>query len=136
MELSEYRTMYRLENRHWWYVGMQRITTTLIAGLYPNRTNLQILDAGCGTGAAIQYLSQFGTITGCDLSAMALGFCQQRGLSRLSRTYGTSQFFNYRRLFRVARDLSKLWLHLVIRKEHLQTVDAISPEAHKSEVNL
>lgn len=85
MELSEYRTMYRLENRHWWYVGMQRITTTLIAGLYPNRTNLQILDAGCGTGAAIQYLSQFGTITGCDLSAVALGFCQQRGLSRLSR---------------------------------------------------
>ncbi len=52
------------------------------------------------------------------------------------RAYGTSQFFNYRRLFRVARDLSKLWLHLVIRKEHLQTVDAISPEAHKSEVNL
>lgn len=36
------------------------------------------------------------------------------------RAYGKSQFFNYPRLYRVARDLSKLWLSLVLRKEHLQ----------------
>lgn len=36
------------------------------------------------------------------------------------RAYGKSQFFNYRRLVRVARDLAKLWLKLVWRKEHLQ----------------
>ncbi len=36
------------------------------------------------------------------------------------RAYGKSQFFNFRRLFRVAIDLSKLWVRLVIRKEHLQ----------------
>ncbi|GIK58549.1 MAG: glycosyltransferase family 2 protein [Chloroflexi bacterium] len=36
------------------------------------------------------------------------------------RAYGKSQFFNYRRLARVARDLAKLWLWLVWRKEHLQ----------------
>lgn len=35
------------------------------------------------------------------------------------RAYGRSQFFNYPRLFRVARDLGKLWWRLVIRKEHL-----------------
>jgi glycosyltransferase involved in cell wall biosynthesis len=34
------------------------------------------------------------------------------------RAYGHSQFFNYRRLARVARDLTKLWWRLVIRKEH------------------
>jgi glycosyltransferase involved in cell wall biosynthesis len=28
------------------------------------------------------------------------------------RAYGRSQFFNFRRIFRVARDLSKLWLQL------------------------
>ncbi len=37
------------------------------------------------------------------------------------RAYGKSQFFNFRRLFRVAVDLSKLWVRLVIRKEHLKT---------------
>jgi glycosyltransferase involved in cell wall biosynthesis len=36
------------------------------------------------------------------------------------RAYGKSQFFNYRRLARVAHDLAKLWLQLVWRKEHLQ----------------
>src|SRR3954471_6334840 len=34
------------------------------------------------------------------------------------RTYGTSQFFNFRRLFRTARDLMLLWLALVVRREH------------------
>jgi SAM-dependent methyltransferase len=85
METQEYETMFVVEDRHWWYVGMQRITTALVAHFYPHRTDLQILDAGCGTGAAMCYLSPFGTVTGCDLSALALTFCQQRGLSRLSQ---------------------------------------------------
>lgn len=37
------------------------------------------------------------------------------------RAYGKSQFFNFRRLAQVARDLAKLWLKLVWHKEHLQT---------------
>jgi len=34
------------------------------------------------------------------------------------RTHGQSQFFNFRRLFRVARDLMLLWYALVVRREH------------------
>ena len=34
------------------------------------------------------------------------------------RTHGQSQFFNYRRLFRVARDLMLLWYALVVRRGH------------------
>jgi glycosyltransferase involved in cell wall biosynthesis len=34
------------------------------------------------------------------------------------RAYGKSQFFNYRRLFRTARDLMRLWVALVVRREH------------------
>jgi glycosyltransferase involved in cell wall biosynthesis len=37
------------------------------------------------------------------------------------RAYGKSQFFNYGRLARVARDLSKLWWQLVVKKEDLAT---------------
>jgi SAM-dependent methyltransferase len=85
METEEYETMFAVEDRHWWYVGMQRITTNLIACLYPHRTDLHILDAGCGTGAAMRYLSPFGMVIGCDLSALALSFCKQRGLSRLGQ---------------------------------------------------
>ncbi len=45
------------------------------------------------------------------------------------RAYGKSQFFNYPRLIRVGLDLSRLWVQLVLHKEHLQmpeTADRIS----------
>lgn len=41
-------------------------------------------------------------------------------VNHFHRAYGHSQFFNFRRLFRVAKDLTKLWFRLVIKKEHLQ----------------
>jgi glycosyltransferase involved in cell wall biosynthesis len=34
------------------------------------------------------------------------------------RAYGRSQFFNFRRLFRTAVDVMKLWFVLVVRREH------------------
>jgi glycosyltransferase involved in cell wall biosynthesis len=36
------------------------------------------------------------------------------------RAYGKSQFFNFKRLFRVARDLRALWWRLVVQKEQLR----------------
>ncbi|HEY0736812.1 MAG TPA: glycosyltransferase family 2 protein [Herpetosiphonaceae bacterium] len=38
------------------------------------------------------------------------------------RTYGTSQFFNFRRLRRIPPQLIKLWWKLVIRREHIQRI--------------
>jgi len=37
------------------------------------------------------------------------------------RVYGVSQFWNWRRLLRTARQLAVLWWKLVVRKEHLRT---------------
>lgn len=86
MNPSEYKTMFEVEERHWWYVGMQTITQTLIAQAFNGRHDLQILDAGCGTGAVMRYLGAFGQVTGGDISPLALQFCQQRQLSRLTQT--------------------------------------------------
>jgi glycosyltransferase involved in cell wall biosynthesis len=36
------------------------------------------------------------------------------------RSYGKSQFFNFRRVARTLLDLSRLWLELVVRQEHLE----------------
>lgn len=41
------------------------------------------------------------------------------------RAYGRSQFFNWRRLVRVANDLTNLWLKLVVRKEHIKAWEAM-----------
>src|SRR5262245_38841719 len=98
MENQEYNAMFTVEDRHWWYIGMQKITTTLIANLYPGCTDLSILDAGCGTGAVMNYLAPFGQVTGCDMSPLALHFCQQRNLSQLGQAsvvnlpFGDEQF--------------------------------------------
>lgn len=40
------------------------------------------------------------------------------------RAYGRSQFFNFRRLWRTATDLSRLWWRLVVRKEHRRKPEA------------
>jgi glycosyltransferase involved in cell wall biosynthesis len=41
------------------------------------------------------------------------------------RAYGRSQFFNFRRLARTAVDVARLWLALVVRREHRQQTAAI-----------
>ena len=40
------------------------------------------------------------------------------------RTYGKSQFFNFRRLRRIPPTLLRLWWKLVVRREHLRTIQA------------
>jgi hypothetical protein len=37
------------------------------------------------------------------------------------RTYGKSQFFNFPRVGRTLLDLARLWMELVVRKEHLKS---------------
>jgi SAM-dependent methyltransferase len=41
---------------------------------------LRILDVGCGTGANLEMLQQFGEASGVDVSDDALEFCRQKGL--------------------------------------------------------
>ena len=71
--------MFQVELEHWWYLGMQQITRALLNKWYCARTDLKILDAGCGTGAAMStYLSNYGRVTGFDLSPVALHYCRKR----------------------------------------------------------
>ena len=88
MEHAEYEVMYRVDDVHWWYQGMQRITRQVLDRLLARhelQPPLKILDAGCGTGAVMKYLSAYGGVTGFDFSAEALRFSRQRGLTRLTR---------------------------------------------------
>ncbi len=76
--------MFRAEDGHWWYAGMEAITRALLDRRYQPSGKLRILDAGCGTGAAMTgFLAGYGLVTGFDLSPVALRFCQQREAPRL-----------------------------------------------------
>ncbi|CAN5137689.1 class I SAM-dependent methyltransferase [soil metagenome] len=83
MESKEYDIMYEVEDTHFWYRGMRDITTSLLAKYLPSKTQNTILDAGCGTGAGIEFLKQFGTVHGFDISPRAVEFCHKRGLDNV-----------------------------------------------------
>jgi SAM-dependent methyltransferase len=78
--------MYQVEDHYWWYLGMQSITRAILNRWYLLEKSLTILDAGCGTGAAMTgYLAEYGRVTGCDISEIALKKCRLRKAQRLAR---------------------------------------------------
>ena len=85
MDPQEYRLMFEVEQTHWWYLGMEKITRAILNKWRGSASNLSILDAGCGTGAAMStYLADYGKVTGVDVSPLALEFCRERNLTRLA----------------------------------------------------
>ncbi|MBC7227098.1 MAG: class I SAM-dependent methyltransferase [Thermoflexales bacterium] len=86
MNPEEYTIMYQVEDHHWWYRGMARITRAVLGRWYRPGSGLRILDAGCGTGGAMaSYLRDYGEVTGFDFAGEALSFCRLRGATRLTR---------------------------------------------------
>jgi len=83
MEQQLYENTYRSEQSHWWFVGRRTLVFDQLAQAYSGRTDLRILDVGCGTGLNMKYLAQYGAVTGVDLSSTALQFSRQRGEKRL-----------------------------------------------------
>jgi SAM-dependent methyltransferase len=85
MEPGEYERMYHAETSHWWYLGMEEITRAILNRHVHPPSGLKILDAGCGTGAAMStYLADYGSVTGFDISPLALRFCRARNLTPLA----------------------------------------------------
>jgi SAM-dependent methyltransferase len=84
MDASEYAIMYQVEDRHWWYAGMRRITRAMLDE-HASLRNASILDAGCGTGANLVMLGQYGAAVGVDIEPQALDLCRARGLQGLAR---------------------------------------------------
>jgi 2-polyprenyl-3-methyl-5-hydroxy-6-metoxy-1,4-benzoquinol methylase len=78
----EYEKMHAVESHHWWYQNLHRLTLQAIRDELQMPLNASILDAGCGTGGQMVALRQAGynNAEGFDLSADAVGFCQQHGL--------------------------------------------------------
>ncbi|MGQ9613020.1 MAG: class I SAM-dependent methyltransferase [Chloroflexus sp.] len=70
--------MAAVELQHWWYGGMRTINAALLERVLAPRRDLQILDAGCGTGGDALFLRRYGRVVGLDLAAEALALARQR----------------------------------------------------------
>ena len=79
--LKEYQSMAAVEDKLWWY----KILHKKVLASLPDRIKKEetpIIDAGCGTGGLLLYLSKHGyqDIKGMDLSKDAVEFCHQKDL--------------------------------------------------------
>ncbi|HSS22728.1 MAG TPA: class I SAM-dependent methyltransferase [Pyrinomonadaceae bacterium] len=89
MQQHTYAIMRRVEQSHWWFAGRRKIIRSfvqrVISQLQAEKADaaLNILDVGCGTGANLEMLSEFGNAEGVDVSAEALSFCVDRGLDKV-----------------------------------------------------
>ncbi len=85
MQQHTYAIMDRVEDSHWWFVGRRAILESFLKQIIQDlRSKIQdpkILDVGCGTGANLEMLSQFGSAEGVDVSDDALEFCRKKGLT-------------------------------------------------------
>jgi SAM-dependent methyltransferase len=74
--------LYELEESHWWFVGMREVTAALLGPVCPPGRARDILDAGCGTGGMLSWLTRYagsGRVVGIDVAPEALRFCRERG---------------------------------------------------------
>lgn len=85
MDLHTYEILFRIEENHWWHAARRNIVIDWIVQRYDSRTDLAVLDAGCGTGLLLQQIAHFGRVEGVDISDEALDFCRKRGLTNVRK---------------------------------------------------
>ena len=72
--------MAEFENDYWWHRGKVYLVTTLVEKFFPERSDLNILEVGCGTGGVTKFLDKYGQVTGIDSSAEAVSYCETHGI--------------------------------------------------------
>ena len=72
------------EQRHFWFRGFRSFVRPLIAEAVAGRPSPRILDCGCGTGANLVLLNDYGHAAGFDLSWHGLEFARDYGQTRIA----------------------------------------------------
>lgn len=90
-----YRDMGFYENTHWWYRSLRDLLLQKILEINPKT----ILDAGCGTGKNIEFLTQKGfNVSGFDISDEAIKYCISKNLNQI-KNGDITKFPDYKNKF-------------------------------------
>ena len=78
MKQEMYENMHRTETYHWWFRTKRKIVLSLAKEYLSGAGEKTLIDFGCGCGAMLAELSQYGNTTGLDFSQTALDFCREQ----------------------------------------------------------
>lgn len=84
---------YRVEQQHFWWKGLRSFARPLVADALSGRPDPRILDCGCGTGANLVMLGEFGHASGFDLTFRGLELAREYGQRRVAQASITEMPF-------------------------------------------
>jgi ubiquinone/menaquinone biosynthesis C-methylase UbiE len=76
---------YLAEKSHFWFRGFRWFVQPEVARAVKGRSSPTLLDCGCGTGANVAWLAEYGDVYGFDLTWNGLALGRRLGRSRLVR---------------------------------------------------
>ena len=76
---------YRAERDHFWFRGFRKFVRPLVGQALAGVKDPLILDCGCGTGANLMMLGEFGRAFGFDLTWTGLTFARRYGQMQVAR---------------------------------------------------
>jgi SAM-dependent methyltransferase len=77
MDAAEYDTMARAERGYWWYRGLRTLVRAALQHELAGRTQIRVLDDGCGTGGGMSVLARAlpgSVVVGADVAVPALRY--------------------------------------------------------------
>lgn len=80
MDRRLYEQMAVIEDKHWWFVSRQKIIETILLNkILIRQRKLKILDAGCGTGETLRFLSSYSkNVIGMELDHKAAELAREK----------------------------------------------------------
>ncbi len=86
----------RAEREHFWFRGFRRFITPLLDQAAGRRSQLRLLDCGCGTGNNLRLLRNYGQAAGIDITFSGLAYARAHGERLLSQASALSLPFSDR----------------------------------------
>lgn len=77
MMKAVFETQANMELKHWWFAARRRILAELLSACLPDRSDLLIVDIGCGTGGNLAALADSRRCLGVDASPEAIRLARE-----------------------------------------------------------